>query len=561
MPDGVSADSTPSRAVQLGEHPGLWLALAAALALKLVILLTGHVTFNSDEAIMSLMARHILQGEHAVFYWGQAYMGTLHSYLMAPIFALLGETVVTSRLVPLAVHLAVVATTYVLAWRVGEDRFGAAAAALLVALPPVMVTLYTTVSIGAWVEILLLNNLIWLVGWGVLAGHRQAAGWWALAGFLVGVGWWELPIIVTSAAPLAALGAWRFRRRMPWGMVATLAVAFLVGATPWIIGLAAAPADLLADAGGVRLRSAFAGDEAVTGWGGRAVSVLLFNLPALFGLRPSWSLEWIALPAGLLVIAFYVLVFWQAARRLGAGRETEYRRIAFGSLLSGWVLILTLLAASPFASDPSGRYIAVLYPPAAILAGEWLGLARRGEVNWLHGAGRWAAPAVLVGVLAYNLAGVARSMAWDPPGLTTQFAPIAHIPHDHDEELIDFLDSLGVDRGYGNFWITFRFAFLTGERIIIAPLLPYKEDMSYDYLDDKYPPYSEMVRRAERVVYVTSNHPALDRAIGERFDALGIRYRVQRIGPYTVFYDLPRNVQPEELGPFGAVTGREIYGP
>ena len=203
MPDGVRADSAPFRAVHLGKHPGLWLALAAALALKLVVLLTGHVTFNSDEAIMSLMARHILRGEHAVFYWGQAYMGTLHSYLMAPVFVLLGETVVTSRLVPLAVHLAVVATTYALAWRVGQDRFGATAAALLVALPPVMVTLYTTVSIGAWVEILLLNNLIWLIGWSILSGRRQATGWWALTGFLAGVGWWELPIIVTSAAPLA----------------------------------------------------------------------------------------------------------------------------------------------------------------------------------------------------------------------------------------------------------------------------------------------------------------------------------------------------------------------
>jgi hypothetical protein len=33
--------------------------------------------FNSDEAIVGLMARHMLQGERPLFFYGQAYLGSL----------------------------------------------------------------------------------------------------------------------------------------------------------------------------------------------------------------------------------------------------------------------------------------------------------------------------------------------------------------------------------------------------------------------------------------------------------------------------------------------------
>jgi hypothetical protein len=35
------------------------------------------VPLNSDEAVVGLMARHILDGKRPVFYYGQAYMGSL----------------------------------------------------------------------------------------------------------------------------------------------------------------------------------------------------------------------------------------------------------------------------------------------------------------------------------------------------------------------------------------------------------------------------------------------------------------------------------------------------
>jgi 4-amino-4-deoxy-L-arabinose transferase-like glycosyltransferase len=543
-------------------HPGLWLAIGLALALKLILELSGVITFNSDEGVMTVMSRHILRGELPIFHYGQSYMGTVENFLMALVFGFFGQSVFTARIGAIVLYSAgVVGTTYLLAWRLSNSRFAATAAALLVALPPVMITLYTSVSLGAWIAILVLNHLVFWLGLEILTGRKSAFGWWLLAGIVSGVGWWELPIIAASMGPIFLLGIIRFRRRLPWGKLAGAAGGFLIGASPWILALITRWQYMWRDMMAVRLSTATSADPLLGHLSGRVLSALFLNLPALFGLRPSWSMEWMLLPVGLLVIAFYLGALVHGVRVARSGSEPDLRRMAAASLVGAWVLILAVFIPSPFAVDPSGRYIMVLYPPAVVLAADWLSRWRSGRPGTPHPAAAWGAPIVLVALLAYNLAGITRSALKAPPGLTTQFTQIAHIPHDHDDDLVAFLDSIGVDRGYSNFWVTFRFAFLTQERIILAPALPFKEDLSYTTRDNKYPPYMEMAHAADEVVYVTSNHPRLDEAMRERLAALGIRYREKSIGPYTVFYDLPRPVTPEELGPFGEVTGFEIYEP
>jgi hypothetical protein len=61
--------------------PGLIVILSAVY--KLVLLAFGAVPFNGDEAIVALMARHILQGERPVFFYGQAYLGATDAWLAA----------------------------------------------------------------------------------------------------------------------------------------------------------------------------------------------------------------------------------------------------------------------------------------------------------------------------------------------------------------------------------------------------------------------------------------------------------------------------------------------
>src|SRR5262249_48952018 len=97
------------------------------------------------------------------------------------------------------------------------------------------------------------------------------------------------------------------------------------------------------------------------------------------------------------------------------------------------------------------------------------------------------------------------------------------------------------------YWGTFRLAFLSGESVILTPMLPYKATLIFARVD-RYPPYNALVDSAEHPVFVSANLPALDAVIRQKLQAADIAYKEQAIGPYTVFYELSRRVTPGELG-------------
>ena len=69
------------------------------------VLIAGVVPFNADEAVVGLMARHILQGERPIFFYGQAYMGSLDAFLIALGFSLFGEQVWVIRMIQTLLYL------------------------------------------------------------------------------------------------------------------------------------------------------------------------------------------------------------------------------------------------------------------------------------------------------------------------------------------------------------------------------------------------------------------------------------------------------------------------
>src|ERR1700757_4691783 len=74
------------------------LLLAAGLGLRLLYLATPSL--DSDQAIFGLMAMHILRGELPIFQWGYHYMGTLESFVAAPLMLVFGPTRFALNLAP-----------------------------------------------------------------------------------------------------------------------------------------------------------------------------------------------------------------------------------------------------------------------------------------------------------------------------------------------------------------------------------------------------------------------------------------------------------------------------
>ncbi len=481
----------------------------------------------------------MLRGERPIFFYGQAYMGSLDAALVALAFAAFGQSVRAIRIVQSVLYAGTVLTTALIAWRVTRRREAAWVAGLILAVPTVNTTLYTTVSLGGYGEVLLIGNMLLLLA--LSAAQRPGSPWLCAAwGLLAGLGWWTSGLVLVYVLPAGLFLAWavvRALRRSHALRNAALAVgAAALGAAPWLAwawrhGLV----PLLEEAAGSAIAGASpAGFLAAAG--SHAANLLVLGSTVVLGLRPPWEVRWLALPLLPLAVAFWLgaFLFFFARLRRRALQPEHVLIVAPGAALPlGFVF-------TPFGADPSGRYFLPLSVVMAVLGAKFL--------IWLADQGaRRLSTLLLLGLLTFH-AWSTLDCALRPTRLTTQFDASARYDHAFDAALIEFLRRTGESRGYTNYWIAYPLAFLSDEELIFVPRLPYHPDLRYTSRDDRYPPYSEQVALSPQVAYITAGPPLLDDRLRAGFAERGVEWREAALGDYRVFYGLSRAVRPEELG-------------
>ena len=208
-------------------------ALALAAGLKTWLIISESVPLNGDEAIVSLMARHILNGARPVFFYGQAYMGSLDAYLVAIGFKYIGEGVTAVRIVQSILYLIFLLTVWVLTRKLYRDKLTANFAVLIAAIPPILVTTYTTATLGGYGESLILGNLILLIGYGVTYGDKKEDWWaWLTLGLVGGLAFWVLGMAGIYLLAVGLVGLWQFRvKKIKY--YASAWVGFFVGGSAW----------------------------------------------------------------------------------------------------------------------------------------------------------------------------------------------------------------------------------------------------------------------------------------------------------------------------------------
>ena len=498
------------------------LPLIIAAVWRLIVLASGAVSFHSDEAIVGLMARHINLGQPIpTFFYGQAYMGSLDPLLVSLMFRVSGETVLGIRLVQSILYLLFVATTMLLAYRFSGKPRVVALVGIFVALPALVMTLYTTISLGGYGETLVIGNLLLLVGYEI--GVNQQISWkhWLALGALVGLGWWTNSLIVVYILPVALL---LIRQWRSWRLIIIAFAGFLVFSGPWWLY------NFTHNWESVRfLTGGFQGPS--VGIPDKLFGFLFLGLPTMMGLRYSWSPSfWIgagAIPIAILYLALLALSFLR-----------KPRLPATWFLWSMVIAYAAVFVLSSFGVDATGRYLLPLTVPLVIL----LALV----IDGLSNRRAWVLGAVTI-IIGVNVLGTVVAMQTAPPGLTPQFDLATDFTNNYDQQVIDFLHQHGDQYGYATYWTAYRLTFLSHETIILSPQLPYKSTLLY-VDQDRYPAYTEMVNQADRPVFVTANLPQLDSVIADRLKASGISYSQQTIGPFTIFYNLSAHITPAALG-------------
>lgn len=524
-----------------------WIIIIALTGIlwKSFFLLSGVFPFNSDEAITGLMARHILRGERPIFFYGQAYMGSLDAFLAAGLFAVLGESILPIRILQIILYTCTIITTAIIGRKLADDWTMGLIAAVFMAIPTVNVTLYTTVSLGGYGEALLLANLAFLVVFKLSEicspVFKREVFLFGVLALVTGIGFWVFGLSLIGTLPASIYGlllVWRHWKNkkgtLTWFFL-VYGILFFIGSLPWWIAA-------FGTGVGIQIRELAGSAVSIENgnWLLRTDShlfnLIFLGLPAVFGFRPPWEIRWLVLPLLPLVLFIWVLVFWQFPKFLKLSDQTGRER--WFVLLGSIGLLAAGFLFTSFGLDPSGRYFLPLTVPFSLIAA---------KVVMSLPAPKSVRTVIVIVLLLYQGIGTVQAATKNPPGITTQFDPVSWIDHRYDGELMSFLRENNEHFGYSNYWVTYPLAFQSEEELIFSPRLPYHTDFRYTSRDDRIPDYTSKVEASDRTVYITTFNPDLDTALQKGFDRLHISWKEKVIGDYRIYYALSRPVHPIEL--------------
>ncbi len=540
----------------------------AGVGYRLALLFADVPPTNSDEATMGLAALHIARGDgFPVWFYGQAYMGTLEAYLAAPLVALAGPSVLVLRLPTLALYALFLLLSWRLTRRLGGDRWYALLVVAVLALGADRVVKNQLIAGGGYPELNPAGAALALLTVGLcVTGPGARLPRWAAWGLVSGVLLWVDPLILPYVLTLGALLVARRWRELAGRTGMVLTGALLLGAAPMLadsIRHGRNPVAAVLAAGGT-------GSPAE--WADRLYGALVLGPPLAMGFCSpgrcaTWQLWWAVVFPVLLVLA--ALTAWHALRRTSGGPGSA-ERVSAGvrlALLGGAAGVLGAYAVSNAAGQTpieSSRYLsclavavpALLWPlwqaarPLAEVAAsdrpaerQFAEVAVSEEGGYRHlpevesikatggrAAGRTArvagvgALAVLAGVLG---TGVAATVD------VVRAAPAVHAEADRHRSLVDTLGALDVRNVRGGYWTCNRLTFATGENVVCAVV---DDDLTPGF--DRLPAYRREVAADPDAAWVAPAGSPLAARLDERVGAESGALDVVTVAGWRIY--LPR---------------------
>lgn len=444
------------------------------LARAAVFLLSPEAYFDSDQATVGLMAKHLSElRAFPVFLYGQTYMLGVEAWLAAPLFVLFGPSATALKLPLLAMNI-VIALLLVRTFEreMGLPAFQAFAVSLPFILPPVGLSAVFMDSSGGSLEPYLYVVLLWAV-------RRHT---W-LPGVVFGIGFLNREFTLYG---LAALGVIEAFDRSLFTRAGVTRWARLLGTAAAIWIAVQGLARLSSAAGpGTTIHDAFTASNNLAELAGRTC---ISPAKAVAGAGRLFTIHW---PA-ILGTAPYPLTAFSIESRAAQGLAGSSWLMApiVGLPIVGIVLQRIRRGTDTAAAPP--RFAQYLMLAGAFSVAGYL-FGRCGEVNFysmryellsllaIAGLSAWflAAhpPAALRAAWGVAFAAWITVLALPQVRFGLEYATRPPIPAKH--QLIRALEAQGVRYGRADYWLAYYIDFLTRERMIIASDEP-KRILLYD---------------------------------------------------------------------------------
>ena len=457
------------------------MAIAIALAIvavrSAIFLLRPETYFDSDQAIVCLMAKHLAEGRaFPVFLYGQTYMLGVEAWLAAPLFAIAGVSG-TALKAPLLLMNAAIA---ILLLRGFERDMGlrpmlALAASLPFLLPSAGLSAVFMDASGGSLEPLLYVLLLWAT--------RDRP---LLCGAVFGIGFLNREFTLYGLVSLACL-AWADGRLWTAGGLRRFGAIVAIAAAIWLSvqGLKYASS---ASGPGTTVADTFTSSNNLAELVARTC---ISPVKAIGGAGRLFTIHW---PA-ILGTAPYPLTAFSIESRVAQGMTgTSFVPALLVAISIGGIAMRRRPAAAAGASPRFAQYLIL----AGLLSiGGYL-FGRCGEVTF------FLVRYELLSVL--GIAGLLGWFLWSRPSrawiaawslaLATWMTIVA-IPHARfiaesvtnpatsaKRELIAALDAAGIRYGRADYWLAYYIDFVTNERMIFASTSPQRILLYNRIVDD-----------------------------------------------------------------------------
>jgi hypothetical protein len=509
------------------------LCVLVGLLIRLDFMRAAGFTIDGDEAIVGLMGRDILEGRGVpIFYYGQHYMGSLEAIMASLSFAIFGASPYALQLVPLMWSLGLIVLAYWIARLLAGRRAGLIAAALT-AVPSPALVVWSSKARGGFIEVVVLGAIALCLTIEWLRHHPERLRYPCALGFVLGIGWWVNNQILYFLLPIGFVCALHtFSRSMRLGAPGGVAGStYHLWRGVLLIGLVGFLSFLLGGAPywwyNIRFGFPSAGMFTLASWKqfvGHLEGLSMTALPAIVGAQRFWertpvfpASRFIAVLLYVVPIALLIVARWRHLVGICKGRIDRGRPVEL--LVLFCVSCCFVFAVSSYGwLVQAPRYLLPLYiglyPLVAVCC------------DWAWSRTRVLGIAYLVALLSFQIASCyvgGRGISGEPMVFGGRRVARDHRP------LIETLDRLGITRVRTNYWVGYRLAFETGERVTFTVL--------GEPTQARIPRYEEnnLERRAELPLVLVESEVVVVRPSLKRF---GYTFKEERAGEYYILFDL-----------------------
>jgi hypothetical protein len=428
--------------------------VAAFLGLAERVWIIDHSPINSDQAVVGLMAKAILHGHFAAFFWGQHYAG-VEPYVTSLLFALFGSTDTVLNLTPVVLSITATYLVY-LVGRYYLPRAFAVLAALAVWVWPLIGLTNSTEEIGYTEACLNCGLLAVLFATRIRRNKGSPPVNWALLGLSVGAGVWASPecvyFLVPSVllvAPGVARGLRTERRRTASDLGAATA-GTVTGGLPFWWATVTTHFATITHPNSVPYPGTLAT---------RSSAMVHHAVPLAMGLQRPYTGTWFGsaiVAKSALVVLLIVLV---SALVWAVGWHRPRLIVPLVVFVVAYLVIYPLFP--PTFAWQDGRYIFFLPFVFIIVAMYPLALVP------------WRRSALTLGVVV--VAGMACVTSLEIHGVFSDFS-VKQLRHALDVErtttspLAGVLEKDNIRRGYAAYWLSYKLDFESGGKLTYSPI-------------------------------------------------------------------------------------------